>query len=160
MDPSSITAAVVTVNSTIGLVKALYKVTQDEKIRERVSEIQSALLSLQEQQIAANARYEEKCKEVADLQRQLDDRDRWDEKARKYDPFQLAEGMTVYKLRADCNPTGGEILACPNCFRNREISFLYHPSLGNLNFICHACSFKILPAPAQIAFGGERHFEF
>jgi hypothetical protein len=34
----------VTVNSTIGLVKALYKVTQDEKIRERVSEIQSGVL--------------------------------------------------------------------------------------------------------------------
>jgi hypothetical protein len=34
----------VTVNSTIGLVKALYKVTQDEKIRERASEIQSGVL--------------------------------------------------------------------------------------------------------------------
>jgi hypothetical protein len=44
MDRSSITAAVATVNSTIGLVKALHKVTQDEKIRERVSEIQSGVL--------------------------------------------------------------------------------------------------------------------
>ena len=70
---------------------------------------QSALLSLQEQQFAGNARYEEKCKEAADLRRQLDDRDRWDEKAKNYDLFQLAQGMTVYKLRTDCNPTGGDI---------------------------------------------------
>jgi hypothetical protein len=112
MDPSSITAAVVSFNSTIGFLNTWYKVTQDEKVREKVSEIRTALLLLQEQQFAANARYEEKCKEAAELRRQLDDRDRRDEETKKYDPFQLAEGMIVYKLRADCNPTGGEILAC------------------------------------------------
>jgi hypothetical protein len=156
MDSSSITAAVVSFNSTIGLLNTLYKVTQDEKVRERVFEIQTALLSLQEQQFAANARYEEKCKETTDLQRQLDERDAWDEKEKKYELFQMAEGMTVYKLRADCNPTGGEILACPNCFRNREISFLYHSSVGNLNYVCPACPFKILPVSVQMAWGGER----
>jgi hypothetical protein len=113
MDSSTITAAVVTFNSTIGLLNTVYKVTQDENIRERVFEIQSALLSLQEQQFAANARYEEKCKETADLRRQLDDRDRWDEKARKYNPFQLAEGMTVYKRRTDCNSNGRRDFGVP-----------------------------------------------
>jgi hypothetical protein len=79
MDSSSIGAAVVTFNSTIGFLTTWYKVTQDEKVREKVFEIRSSLLSLQEQQFAANARYEEKYKETTDLQRQLDDRDAWDE---------------------------------------------------------------------------------
>jgi hypothetical protein len=150
----------VTFNTTFDLLKTLYKVVQDEKIRDKVFEIKSALLLLQEQQFAADARYEEQAAELRDLRRQLDERDRWNEEAEKYDLFHPAQGMTVYKLRADCNHTDGEILACPNCFGNRKISILNHPAVGNLNYLCPTCSFKILPVPGQVAWGGESRIEF
>ena len=79
------------------------------------------------------------------MKKQLEERDRWDDEAKKYGLFHPAEGMTVYKLRDDCNQSGEEIWVCPNCFGDHKIRFLNKPVADYINFKCHACGFEIIP---------------
>jgi ATPase subunit of ABC transporter with duplicated ATPase domains len=114
---TEITGAVATVNSAVGSLKTLLKVGRDEEVRTAVFEIQNELLNLQAKLFEANARFEEQSAKIDDLRRQLGERDRWDEEAKKYDLFHPAQGMSVYKLRSNYNQSGGEIRACPSYIR-------------------------------------------
>jgi hypothetical protein len=146
---AEIQGALGTVNTSVGLLKTLWKVQRDEEVRSAIFEIQNELLSLQTKLFDANARFEEQSSKLSDLKKQLDERDRWDDEAKKYDIFHPAEGMTVYRLRDDCNKTDEEIWVCPNCFGNRKISFLNKLFAGNRSFHCHACEFKITPTEIE-----------
>src|SRR5271157_3931640 len=137
---TEISAAFGTVKTSVDLLKTLFKVTRDEDVRNAVFEIQNELLSLQDRLFAANARFEEQVAKVECLQKQLDERDKWDEVASKYALFHPAQGMSVYRNRSDM-----QIWACPNCFESRQISILNRPSVETENYVCHACKFEIMP---------------
>lgn len=138
-------AALGTIKTSVDLLRALNKVTTDEKVRIAVFEIQDQLLSLQQKMFDANAQYEEQGERLKALQKELDSKNKWEEESAKYEIYHPADGMTVYKLKAESNPSDGEIWACPNCYGNQKIFFLNRPKKGYLNFKCHACGFEIQP---------------
>jgi hypothetical protein len=140
-------AALSTVKASVDLLKTLRNVSQDEQVRNAVFEVQNDLLSLQSKLFEANARFEEQSAKLGDLQRRLNERDQWEEEAKKYELFHPAVGMSVYKLMGEHNQTGGEIWACPNCFGNRKVSILNRPSVEYRNYKCHHCGLTIMPTP-------------
>jgi predicted RNA-binding Zn-ribbon protein involved in translation (DUF1610 family) len=140
-----IVAALGVARSSVDLLKTLNNVTTDEKVRSAVFEIQDQLLSLQQKMFEVNAQYEEQGERIKALLQELDSRNKWAEESAKYDIHHPADGMTVYRLKAEHNPSDGEIWACPNCYGNQKIFFLNRPKKGNLNFKCHACGFEIQP---------------
>jgi hypothetical protein len=145
---TEISAAFGTVKTSVDLLKTLLNVTRDEDVRNAVFEIQNELLSLQDRLFATNARFEEQSSKLDCLQKQLDERDRWDDEAKKYDLFHPAQGMSVYRNRMDM-----QIWACPSCFGNRKISILNRPAFEYRNYVCHACKFEIMPTPIEASWG-------
>jgi predicted RNA-binding Zn-ribbon protein involved in translation (DUF1610 family) len=142
-------AALGTIKTSVDLLKTLHNASEDEKIRTAVFEIQNDLLSLQTKLFEANARFEEQSAKLGDLRKELNERDNWDEEAKKYELFHPAEGMSAYKLRAEYNNSGGEVWVCPHCFGNRKISILNKPGAEYRNYKCHPCGFDIMPIPRK-----------
>ncbi len=146
---AEMSAVLGTLKTSVELLKTLNNVSKDEKVRSAVFDLQSQLLSLQEKMFEANARYEEQAEKIQALKKELDNKNKWHKEAKKYEIYHPAQGMTVYKLKAEHNTLLGEIWACPNCFNDQKISFLNKPAADCLNFKCHACGFDIIPERIQ-----------
>ena len=142
---AEISAAISTSKTILEALKTLNEVSKDEQVRSAVFELRSQLLSLQEKMFDANAQYEEKVEEIKALKKELDSKSAWDEEKNKYEMFQPADGMTVYRLKTEHNTCGGEIWVCPNCFSEHKVSFLNKRGVGDNALRCHACEFWILP---------------
>jgi hypothetical protein len=146
---SELSAAFSTAQASVGLLKTLLSATQDEKVRNAVFEIQNDLLSLQSKLFEANARFEEQSAKLVDLQRQLDERDRWDETKAKHKIVELYEGRYAYKL---CSPSGDiedKLRYCVTCFESRKLSLLQERGNNIGVYECPVCKHLLAPPYTQ-----------
>jgi hypothetical protein len=81
---AEISAAISASKTILEALKTLNEVSKDEQVRSAVFDLRSQPLSLQEQMIEANVRYEEQSERIKVLRNELDTKNRWNEEAQKY----------------------------------------------------------------------------
>jgi hypothetical protein len=147
MDIAAVSGAITAVKTLVGMTKATAESIIDEKQREKIFEIRSGLMDLQEKVL-------EDQQSRMELLMQLDvvtkERDALKEKKSKlddYELFSITSGRHVYKVK----PKNGvpEHFACPNCITSKgntsvlQVESGYGSHGSESRYWCTLCTFQI-----------------
>jgi hypothetical protein len=149
---AEITAAWTAIKAASEGIKALLNTVTNAETKKAISGIQDSLLEVQAKLLAAQAEYQTLTEVKHDLERKLVEHEKWDAEKARYRLQEVAGGTFVYVLKPE-NADGEPIhWLCPNCFQRREKSILTKPTVDNLNYKCHRCSFDVQP---KSSFSGD-----
>jgi predicted RNA-binding Zn-ribbon protein involved in translation (DUF1610 family) len=145
MSTSAITAILPALNQAVKTVTGVVGLIKDVETKQKVIELQSAILDLHERVRSAQTEQDELLKSKNELERKLAEYERWDKESACYELRALVDGIFVYALKAENKGNGPEHFLCPNCFGERKLSIVHHPRAGYSNYICDACKFDVNP---------------
>lgn len=148
----AITAILSAANEAGKAVASILHVVKDTETKQKVIELQTAILGLHDRIRLAQSEHDDLAKAKDELERKLTDYQRWDTEAARYELRELAPGIFAYALKPEHKSTEPEHYLCPHCFGEKKRSILQHPRAGYTNYACHACKFEINPVKQSIAF--------
>jgi hypothetical protein len=147
MDIAAVGGAIGAVKALVGMTKATAEAIVDEKQREKLYEIRSGLMDLQERVLEDQQSRMELLKKVDELGKELSS---LKAKRSQLDDYELAEvkpGRLVYKAKQREGVPAH--FACPNCFTVHGLIGVLQvePGYGHdgreTRYKCTACSFDI-----------------
>lgn len=119
-----ITAAIQSAHALGDLVKGAVGARDDKLLRERTTQLLTALLEIQQAALASNGERIRLQKEVEGLQAELAKLLQWDKEAARYILASPAPDKFAYKLLPDKANGEPEHWACPDCFGNARKSIM------------------------------------
>lgn len=143
----AITAVLSGVNQAAQLAAAILKLAKDTETKQKIIELQTAILDLHDRIRHAQAEQDELAKVKDEFERKLMAYQRWDAEAARYGLHALADGIFVYALKPDQQHGEPMHYLCPHCFGEKKRSILQRPGVDWTNYVCHACKFEASPEP-------------
>ena len=124
MDLTTFNGVVTGLNSAATLTKSLIGIKDETAIRGKVIELQSIILDVQSNALAAQSEQAALKDKIKDLQNELITIRSWVELAEKYELKEIDSGVFVYQLKADFRVSEPNHFLCPNCFQNQQKAIL------------------------------------
>lgn len=121
-DLSAIAAIMTSLNSAVGITRAMKELNDGAAVQSKVIELQGAILDAQSQLFAANSEHLSLGEKLKSLQNEIELLKAWENEGQKYKLADLGEGQLVYSLKDTSE--GPPHHLCANCFQAKEKSIL------------------------------------
>jgi hypothetical protein len=141
-------AAIQSAQALGDLIKGAVGARDDKLLRERTTQLLTALLEIQQAALASNAERLRLQEEVENLQAELGKLLQWDKEAARYTLASPAPDKFAYKLLPDKANDEPEHWACPVCFGNARKSIMQTIMRAGVHeprtlLYCPACRLEI-----------------
>ena len=121
---AEIIAFITAVNHTANIAKAVIGTRDAAKIALLQLEFSTALLDLQEKQLAVTQAQEALLDEIKSLKQQLAAYEQWKEESQRYQLHELKPGILVYVLKPEHAAAEPKHWLCAGCYNNGKKSIL------------------------------------
>jgi hypothetical protein len=152
MDMGAIAGVQAAIKATLELVRAGTNAAVDQKVKQQMIDMQSAVLDIQAKLGDAHGERLALLEEVADLKSRLRDIEATKQFLDMYELHEVDTGKYLYKYKK----TGGGMVdhfACPVCHNAGRVSVLQSAKTGEkrTHYVCraHSCSFQLAVGPAD-----------
>jgi hypothetical protein len=122
-DATMIAGAIESAKAVLGLAKVATSAVVDHQVKEKLIEIQQAILDVQQKLGDAHSERMELLEQVADLRARLRTASEQRAKLDDYEMAAMTHGLVVYRPK-EGKGTGVEHLACPSCYTCGKVSIL------------------------------------
>lgn len=155
VDLAAVSGAMASLKTAHDIAKAMLGLRDATVVREKVFELQGAILSAQADTFEANAAQSALLDRVRQLEKEVADLEAWDAEKQRYCLQEVASGSFAYTIKPDAK--GAEPLhwICANCYEHRRKSILQSQGMGATGetFRCAVCLSSIRagngpPSPA------------
>jgi len=141
MDALTIGSALTSLKTAADIAKTLIGLRDEEKIRDKVIELQSAILSAQSDALNAQAEQQQLSQKIASLDAEIVKLNAWETEKQRYRLREIHQNSFVYELKVEA--ANGEPIhrICPTCFERGNKTILQGENSDFL--ICPACKTRI-----------------
>jgi hypothetical protein len=144
---ASLAAAQTSVKAVLGLARGAVTATVDYQLKERLIEIQQAILDIQAKLGDAQAERLNLLGDLADLREKLRAAQAERAALEAYELHEVAPGQHLYKTK-DGHPH--EHYACPRCYSAGTIGLIQrNPWDGRTRWLCSSCQFVMFTGTAN-----------
>jgi hypothetical protein len=134
------------VKATGELLLLVHKMKVTDAVVEKAAELNSHILSLQQDSLTLLAQNQTLLREKAELERKIVDIENWREEAAKYEMLKVAPGFIVYAPKVEIQSAEPFHWICPNCYSNKHKSLIEREGLAHqalARYKCFSCSLKV-----------------
>jgi hypothetical protein len=137
VDMSAIGAVSASLRLATDITKALIGVRDEAMIRERVIELQAAIIDAHQSVFEAQMTQSSLLNEVTVLKSKLAELEGWADERKRYALVDLGAGKFAYRVNDSARGGEPSHLLCAKCFHEEKKSILQ--TIGRATFECHAC---------------------
>lgn len=132
------------------IVTVALSATVDNKVKQKLIEVQAAVLASQQQLVNALAQCSQLLEETQSLRQRLKESEDRSAALANYEMVPLDDGQRVYRYKGEADGTVAHE-ACPNCYQSRTISILQsrRTTRNRRLYSCAACSFRLTVGPSD-----------
>lgn len=143
MEPISGTIA--TVKSLLEIARGIQSMTEDMKVRGKVSELLDKINDLQIDALDSTERLRNLMDENRGLKEKINEYNDWDKRKADYAQFQLKSKSVVMIPKAGDGSSYQKVWYCANCFLKRELSPLQRNApMAEAPFNCPNCKSTVI----------------
>lgn len=141
MDMASIAATISGLKTIGDLVNTILDAKTSNAINTAVSEVQSHLLSVQREALAANSEQFSMIEEIRNLKEKIAEMEAWGAEKQRYHLTSPWQGTVVYSLKESLSNGEPPHWICTNCYNDGMKSILTQQQDGNgvVSFLCPKC---------------------
>jgi hypothetical protein len=142
MDMALITGTISGLKTASDITKSLLEIKKINDIAEKVTELQSVILSAQSSAIEANSAQFAMIEEMRTLKEEMARMKAWDIEKQRYNLTSPWPGTVVYSLKESMSAGEPPHWICTNCYNDGAKSILIQQQEGNsiVSFSCPKCN--------------------
>ncbi len=150
MDMGAIAGAQTAIKALLVIARGAMAATVDNKVKDRLIDVQSAVLDIQARLGDAQAERFELMEQVAELRTKLRAAQEVTAALQAYELVDVGDGKFLYGYKAGQDTTPDHF-ACPTCHSNGKVSVLQSAKSGSQQrlYACKACTFSIYVGPSD-----------
>jgi hypothetical protein len=123
-DMATIAAAISSLNSAVNIARGMVDLRDSAKIRSKVIELQSAILSAQSNALAAQSDQSLMLQRIRDLEEEVARVKAWNTEKEKYELKETQPGFFAYAIKENARGTEPAHLICASCYQKDQKSIL------------------------------------
>lgn len=156
VDIAAISGAMTSLKTAHDIAKTMLGLRDVSMVREKVIELQGAILTAQSDAFEANSAQTTLLERVRELEKEVADLKAWDAESQRYQLQQVAPGAFAYTVKPDAQGAEPAHWICANCYQHRRKSILQSQGVGATGetWVCSVCKCAIragdAPAPAVL----------
>lgn len=142
VDIATIGTAISSIKEVYGMSKALLEIRDESIMKEKVRELNDAILNAQSHAFAAHSEQLSLLKRVHELEQEKAAMEKWEEEKEKYELIQLNGETFAYSLKTAHHSSEPAHKICATCYGNRKKSLLQSETRdpGHAKvYVCHGC---------------------
>lgn len=142
---AEVATALSSIKVAADLASLVLKSKVDSAVKEKATELNSAIISLQQALLTLQAQYQELLEAKKRLEQELIAKENWDAEAQKYHLAEIASGVFVRAIKEDQHGTEPRHWLCAHCYENKRKSILQRGDKGLRGWIhsCPSCKVQI-----------------
>lgn len=153
VDIAAISGAMTSLKTAHDIAKTMLGLRDASMVREKVIELQGAILAAQSDAFEANSAQTTLLERVRELEKEVADLKAWDAESQRYQLQQVAPGAFAYTVKADAQGAEPPHWICTNCYQHHRKSILQSRGIGATGetFGCPVCNSTIRAGDSGLA---------
>ena len=136
------TALATGIKTAISLAKNITESIGDTKLKIKSSELYDAIINLQSSILSLHSAYHSLLQDKHSLEKKLMKIETWEKEKIKYELVKIGEGVHIFSLKPDYEPSMPPHYICPNCYHDNKKSILVaeYTSSDESKYVCPKCN--------------------
>jgi ribosomal protein L37AE/L43A len=130
------------VKTAISLAKSITEVVNDDKLKAKSIELYDTIISLQRGILSLQSEYHSLLQDKHGLKKKLMEIEGWEKEKMKYELVKIGEGVHVFSLKTEYEPSMPSHYICPKCYHDNKKSILVaeYTSSNESKYTCPKCN--------------------
>lgn len=130
------------IKTVISLAKSITESISDTKLKIKSIELYNAIINLQGSILSLHSKYHSLLQDKHSLEKKLMEIESWEKEKTKYVLVKIGEGVHVFSLKPEYEPSVPSHYICPNCYHDNKKSILVaeYTSSEESKYTCPKCN--------------------